>query len=191
MDPYLQGVQGERGPLVTFLSRYSDIELTVAQLRLILSLREDREWLGVTDPSHLRPAVWDGDADGFAAALGETPEERETALERSIDRIERSGSSFSRDALSAILAIFEAVGPFPRLAARLHRNAVAILIDGGDATRRLVTPGLADYLFAPESPDRRRAELAASMVDSLGAASAEGAARQWAYFAPSNVPLRS
>lgn len=163
-----------RTKLVAFLFTRRDVEVSVADLRRILSLRDDPEWRGVSDPTLLRDAVMAGDAEGFAAALEATPEvERSTAVQRAIERVE-SSLDFSRDATNAILAAVGVIEGYPRLAWSL-RGAAAKVFDQGDTlVQSRMTSQLAAFLFVPapverhKSPDwRRLGRVASSFVDAL------------------------
>ncbi len=157
----------DKARLASFLTAYRDVEVTVPELRLILSLRPDREWTGVTDATQLRAAVWEGDAEAFATALKETPEaERDIALTRAIYRVERS-IGFPRDALNALVAIVGVIQDYPARAGRLHEVAVQALNES-DLPRRLVTTDLASFVFSRKH--RQIGDLAAKFVATLEAA---------------------
>lgn len=135
--------------LNSFLAAYRDVELSVPELRLVLSLRPDREWSGVTDPTELRAAVWEGDGEAFATALRGTPEnEQAVALSRAIYRVERS-INFPRDALNALVATVTVIADYPTETHRLRTAAVRTLL-ASDLPRRLVTADLASFVFGGE-----------------------------------------
>jgi hypothetical protein len=165
-----------RGKLVAFLFSQRDVEVSIAELRRILSLRDDPEWRGVSDPTQLRDAVMAGDAEGFSVALEATPEtERSIAVTRAIERVE-SSLDFSRDAINAILAVVEVIDGFPGLAWKL-RSATTKIFDQGDAfVQSRMNSRLASFMFVPppverrhESDWRRLNRVASSFVDSLSA----------------------
>lgn len=155
---------GEVVPLASFLIAYRDIELSAPDVRLILSLRRDREWSGISNPDDLRAAVREGNIEGFATALKATPEEeQEHAVERAIYQVERS-RAYPRDALNAILVAVPAVATYPRLQARLHRATVEILL-ANELPRRLITIEVATFVFG--RTHWRLADLAKLLVATL------------------------
>lgn len=136
--------------LRSFLFVYRDFELTAPEIRLILSLRRDREWSGITNPEDLRTAARDGDIAGFETALKATPEaEREQAVERAIYRAERS-RSYPLDAMNAVAVAVAVINDFSRRQEWLHDVTVETLLVGGDVARRMITPEIATFVFSSD-----------------------------------------
>jgi hypothetical protein len=154
--------------LRTYLLTNGDIGAPADTISVALSLRDDRLWRGVSNSKLLREAMAIGDAAAFEAGIDVLPsDERTTALERSVEAVRRSGTTFVRDAVSGLLAISKAVSPNQILDARLFPLAVSTVIAADDANRARISPQLAVYLLGEDRVHPRLDELANRLPDAV------------------------
>jgi hypothetical protein len=77
-----------KGRLTSFLLTHRSIPLNEDQIALILSLREDRDWLGFRSPEPLKLALRTGDPAAFSTDLANRdPAGRDLALRRAVDLV--------------------------------------------------------------------------------------------------------
>lgn len=137
-------------------------------LRIALSLRDDRFWRGVPNAGALRDGLATGEAAAFADAVEALePDLRPVALDRAVEAIVRSGTTFARDAVSGILAVSPLIGDYPAAAARLHPIAVAVLVATDGANRQRLSQPAAVFLLDRSRTYPKRGQLVALMADAL------------------------
>jgi KAP family P-loop domain len=162
--------------LRAYLLTNGDIPLTASLLRTVLSLRQDRVWRDVSDPSSIQEALDTGQGGAYRAALDALDaSERALAVSRSVGYIERSVPRFVRDAVTNLLAIAESVGEYEPAAAALHPLAVRAFRETDNANRRRATRELGRFLFGTGGVSTTHlADLAgrfvAALAESPGAA---------------------
>jgi hypothetical protein len=162
----------DRERLRKFLAANPDITLTREQLRLALTLREDRFWKDLTEADALKDALETGDAAAFAAALeGRSPEERQAATVRAVRYVEGS-VAYRRVAVRALDAVVVEAQSDSVPAERLHRAAVAAL---GEADAELVaslTRPAIEFVFGQRreagGQEKVRASLVAAIKETTG-----------------------
>lgn len=76
-----------------FLLRHRSLPLDWEQIRVALSLRENRLWVGVPDWDTFQQPMDDGDVDAFASAIDSRPEERETIVKQATEALIETGRS--------------------------------------------------------------------------------------------------
>lgn len=164
------GLDQER--LRRYLATNSDIALTPEQLRLALTLRDDRLWKGVPGADSLKDALETGDAASYSGALeGRTSVDRDLALARSVEFVKRH-VEFRRVATRALSAMASEVHHTPSLEGPLHRAAIEAL-SGADAElfATLTRPAV-EFVFGRHSEvkgqDKVRAGLMAAIRGATG-----------------------
>jgi hypothetical protein len=149
------------GALRSFLLANVDVGAGSEVLRVALSLRDDRFWRGVPNPRAIRDALATAQAGDLAEALKSLDDEtRRVAWERIRESINRSGATFSRDAMSALLAVAPVAresGDFGRL---LRPTAADVVMVADTTNRARITEDLAEYLFGGDGLGLRAKELA-------------------------------
>lgn len=136
-DPSAEGAGNEYDVerMRRFLAANLDIPLTREQLRLAITLREDRFWKGVTEADAIKESLETGDADGFAIALQDrTPVDRSRAVERSVQYVIDT-AAYRRVAVRALDAVVPEARQHDDFATRLHKAALQLL---GDADHELL-----------------------------------------------------
>lgn len=156
----------DRERLRRFLAANPDITLTREQLRLALTLREDRFWKDITEADSLKDALEIGDAAAFSAALASRgQEERRLAIARSVQYVINT-SPFRRVAVRALDAIAAEAQSDPTLAERLHRAALASLAEADAELIASLSLPTVEFVFC----QKREAIGADKVRDSLVAA---------------------
>jgi hypothetical protein len=102
----------ERSRLMSFLLTNRSVRLDEDQIRLILSLREDRDWQGIGQPDALRSALRTGDADAFALDLAAREDRaREQIVSRAMDLVEHEcRSGWTTGAINGLNALVPSLG---------------------------------------------------------------------------------
>lgn len=161
--------------LIQFLITNRDIELSVVKLALVLTLRSDSQWRGVTEPSRLRDAVAAGDPTAFRDALEATPDgEKSVAVLRAIEWIERSAKNFWRDAVNGVIAVVDGLPDLDATPTRLPSVVVQALAAADDANRARVTPTVATFALQSAAKTDATADLADGFARTLEANPLEG-----------------
>jgi hypothetical protein len=169
----LSKAQQER--LREFLLANSEIHITAPITRLVMSLREDTVWRGVSNPSGLQEALDTGQPDAFNSALSTLDAgEAGRAATASVSYIERSVPAFPRDAVSGMVAIGEAISSYPVAAKKLHPLAVQAFIRCDHINRCRVTRPLGTLLFADASKHSDLPRLARSFLETLADGESKG-----------------
>ncbi|MGD0862532.1 MAG: P-loop NTPase fold protein [Candidatus Limnocylindrales bacterium] len=106
----------EKGRLTVFLLTHRSVPLDQDQIALILSLREERDWLGIARPEPLRSALRTGDAAAFSADLaGRDPDSCSLALSRAVDLVRHEcHSGWITGAINGLNAIVPSITPDDR-----------------------------------------------------------------------------
>jgi hypothetical protein len=143
--------KGDRGfdpeRLRKFLAANSDITLSREQLRLALTLREDRFWKGVTEADTLKDALESGDAAAFTAALaGRSAQERAIAIARTTQLVIDS-VAYRRVVARAVDAAAVEVQADDDLARRLHGATVLALGDAEPELLASLTRSSVEFVF--------------------------------------------
>lgn len=169
VSPPLAASGFDRERLRKFLAANPDISLSRDQLRLALTMREDRFWKGITEADSIKDALETGDATAFGAALeGRGDEERKLAIERSVQHVINS-APYRRLAVRAMDAVVPAASGEPALANRLHRAAVGLL---GEAEPELVASlarPTVDFVFGRDRAAPGQEMVRAALVGAIKA----------------------
>ncbi|MEK6721674.1 MAG: P-loop NTPase fold protein [Chloroflexota bacterium] len=157
----------DRERLRRFLAANPDIALTREQLRLALTLREDRFWKDITEADSLKDALEIGDTTAFAAALNDrSQQERKLAIERSVQYVINT-APFRRVAVRALDAVSVEAQADSALAERLHRTALTLLEDADVELIASISLPTADFVFCQSrdanGADRVRGSLVAAI----------------------------
>lgn len=163
----------DRERLRKFLAANPDITLTREQLRLALTLREDRFWKGVTEADSIKDALETGDAAAFTVALqGRAEPERKLAVERSAQYVVQT-SAYRRVAVRALDAVVPDVLGDPSLAARLHRSAVTLLAEAEPELIASLSRPTVDFVFGQDREAPGQEKVRASLVAAIKATTAQ------------------
>jgi hypothetical protein len=162
----------DRERLRKFLSANPDISLTREQLRLALTLREDRFWKGITEADSIKDALETGDAAGFAAALeGRSTDERKLATARSVQYVVDT-AVYRRVAVRALDAVVLEARGEAGLAERLHRAGVTLLGEADPALLASLTRPAVEFVFGEDreanGQEKVRAALMAAIKGTTG-----------------------
>lgn len=159
----------DRERLRKFLAANPDITLSREQLRLALTLREDRFWKGITEADPVKDALETGDALAFAAALdGRGDVERQLAVERSVQYVAET-AAYRRVAVRALDAVAPNARGDAAQAERLHRAAVHLL---GDAEPELIVSlprPTVDFVFGHEREAPGQEKVRGALVAAIKA----------------------
>jgi hypothetical protein len=160
--------------LRSYLLANSEIVMTASLIRIVMSLRQDRVWQGVSDPGPLQEALDTGQPEAFRSAVDAIdPTERGVAVRRSVSYVERSVPRFPRDAVTNLVAVGDVIGAYPDVANVMHPLAVRALRAADDTNRRRVTRPLATFLFEAGHAHHQLPDLATKFVAALAAANAQ------------------
>lgn len=162
----------DRERLRKFLAANPDITLTREQLRLALTLREDRFWKDITEADSLKDALETGDAAAFAAALqSRSPEERHLATARSVQYVVDT-AAYRRVAVRALDAVVVEARSDTGLADRLHRAAVTLLGEADPDLLASLTRPTVEFVFGQRreanGQDKVRAALVVAIKGTTG-----------------------
>jgi hypothetical protein len=150
-----------------FLAANPDIALTREQLRLALTLREDRFWKNITEADGLKDALETGDAAAFAAALdGRSPEERQLATARAVRFVVES-AAYRRVAVRALDAVVVEAQSDSALTERLHPAAVAALAEADAELLASVTRPTVEFVFGQRPNARGQDKARGSLMAAI------------------------
>jgi hypothetical protein len=169
----VEWAQQDQEWLRKLVDRYPQVAISQNELRVMLALRGDREWNGVSDPSRMRQAIQDGDRGEFDAAFDETPEpEREAALESAVNWVEKSSWS-PPDALMSMRAVVGRIKQSSAQERRFRWIAVDYLIAMPDV-RAGAPVELVAYAFGDDA-DARLSQLASAFASTFVSSPSAGA----------------
>lgn len=159
----------DRERLRKFLAANPDIPLTREQLRLALTLREDRFWKGITEADAVKDALETGDAAAFSVALqGRADEERKLAIGRSVQYVVET-APYRRVAVRALDAVVLEVREHPALTERLHRAAVGVLGEAEPELLASLPRGTVDFVFGQDREVPGQEKVRAALVAAIKA----------------------
>jgi hypothetical protein len=147
-----------------FVRGHPEITVSAAEFRVMLALRGNREWKGVSTPGALAEALWSGNRESFDAAFDQTPaSEQESALECAVDWVQKS-DWLPSDALGGLLVLMGRIERSPVQAIRLRGVARRYVIGMPDI-RWQVTTELVRFVFAGD--DAGRPQLADAFAEAF------------------------
>jgi hypothetical protein len=159
----------DRERLRKFLAANPDIALSREQLRLALTLREDRFWKGITEADSIKDALETGDATALGAALeARGDEERKLAIERSVQHVINS-APYRRVAVRALDAVVAAAIGETALADRLHRAAVGLLDEAEPELVASLARPTVDFVFGRDPAAPGQENVRAALVSAIKA----------------------
>jgi hypothetical protein len=157
----------DRVRLRKFLAANPDITLTREQLRLALTLREDRFWKDITEADSLKDALETGDAAAFAAALeGRSPPERNLATERSVQYVVDT-AAYRRVAVRALDAVVVEAQVVAGLVGRLHRAGVTLLGEADPELLASLTRPTVEFVFGQRREASGQGKVRAALVAAI------------------------
>jgi hypothetical protein len=163
----------DRERLRKFLAANPDITLTREQLRLALTLREDRFWKGVTEADSIKDALETGDAAAFTLALqGRADPERKLAVERAAQYVVQT-TAYRRVAVRALDAVVPDVRGEPSLAARLHKSAVTLLAGAEPELLASLSRSTVDFVFGQDRGAPGQENVRDALVAAIKATTAQ------------------
>jgi hypothetical protein len=159
----------DRERLRKFLAANPDIALTREQLRLALTLREDRFWKGITDADPIKDALETGDAAALTAALQGRPDnERKRIVERSVQYVVQT-ATYRRVAIRALDAVVPESQGDPGLAERLHRAAVGLVGEADPELLASLSRHTVQFVFGRERDASGQEKVRAALVAAIKA----------------------
>jgi hypothetical protein len=163
----------DRERLRKFLAANPDIGLTREQLRLALTLREDRFWKGITEADSIKDALETGDAAAFNAALqGRANGERKQAVERSVQYVVQT-APYRRVAVRALDAVVPESQGDEVLAERLHRAAVSLLGEADPELLASLSRHTVEFVFGQDREASGQEKVRAALVAAIKASTSQ------------------